>query len=393
MTTAVRKCQQCGQSVNHDDRYCSNCGGVVVDRYIPGSCPHCGEKLAAIPGALRCPKCKRKLCIVCRKCNTALDADAIFCNNCGEAVLQLKRVNTGMLTCGSPSCQQPYSNATRCPNCGALLLGQIIRGLGINEVLGQGGMGAVYLVESAKPPSPHVLKEMRPKAADPNTPEISTADLYANEVRVMSKLRGIDHTSQLLAAFEEEGIWFIAMTLLSGKTLDNQIASKQLKLPLSAEKVAKILIGVGRILEKIHAVRVVLRDLKPRNIMMLSGGGVALFDFGLGWDLDYKGSDFRFPSGQPAVVGTLGYAPKEQLVAGQPVAFTHDIAAWGATGYELATGVIPFDPKRRSDAYKWPHLNSIRNTKLQEVIRKAVSEDPRSRYQTIGEALRALSYI
>ena len=109
-----------------------------------------------------------------------------------------------------------------------LLLGQMIRGRMIHDVLGQGGMGAVYRVESAKPPSPHVLKEMRPKAADPNTPEISTADLYANEVRVMAKTKRIDQTSQLLAAFEEEGIWFIAMTLLSGKTLDDQIATKQL---------------------------------------------------------------------------------------------------------------------------------------------------------------------
>src|SRR3954453_3479188 len=152
------------------------------------------------------------------------------------------------------------------------MIGRTIQHYHIVETLGRGGMGIVYKARDTHLDRFVAIKVLPPeKVADPERKR-----RFVQEAKAASALNhpNIVHIYDIA---EAEGTQFIAMEYVSGKTLDQMIGRKGLRL----NETLKYAVQVADALSKAHTAGIVHRDLKPSNVMVTTDGLVKLLDFGL----------------------------------------------------------------------------------------------------------------
>jgi serine/threonine-protein kinase len=285
------------------------------------------------------------------------------------------------------------------PLPGAELIGRSLNGYLIEKRLGSGATGVVF---RAKPPSggaPVALKVLHD-----NLGSISSLKRrFEREARVLAKL---DHPNVVcIGDFGVvEGHTFIAMELLEGQTLEQELAEE----PIAFDRALRIARDVLSGLSFAHARQVVHRDLKPANVFLCpSPGGkerVKLLDFGLAKmlsidDLSADGTLTR----KGRIVGTPAYMAPEQIT-GVSLDVRADVYAAGILLYEMIADRRPFLSERRSELLRAhllepvPPLATARrglvvHPELEGVIRKALAKDPAHRYADASEMLLALEAL
>src|SRR3984957_4775175 len=190
-------------------------------------------------------------------------------------------------------------------------------------------------------------------------------------------------------AGEEEGLFYITMEMVEGRSLQTLLDARQL-FPLP--RVMKMMEQVCSALDFAHQRGVVHRDIKPANLMMTADDTVKITDFGTAKIL-------QFGTAQTAhVMGTPSYMSPEQ-VKGKPVDGRSDIFSLGVILYELMTGEKPFPGQNITTViYKIINeepisprsLDSSIHPGLSAVITRALAKDPAERYQSCHELLNAL---
>lgn len=245
----------------------------------------------------------------------------------------------------------------------------------IIRLLGQGGMGAVYLAEDQNLPG-------RLVAVKENSETSSSAqDQFEREALILARLKH-QNLPQVTDHFVDSlsGRQYLVMEYVEGEDLE-QILS--LRGPLPETEVLGWVDQVIDALEYMHSQNppVIHRDIKPANIKLTIEGTVKLIDFGI----------VRFfKPGQTkdtAALGTPGYAAPEQYGTGQSDART-DIYSLGVTLHQLLTGhdpvTAPFNlpPVRKLNPDVSPHVESA--------IRKATQANRDDRFQTVAELRKAL---
>ncbi len=190
-------------------------------------------------------------------------------------------------------------------------------------------------------------------------------------------------------AGEEEGLFYITMEYVEGRSLQSMIDAHQ---PFPVSRVMKLMEQVCSALDFAHQHNVVHRDIKPANLMLTSDDVVKITDFGTAKIL-------QFGTAQTAhVMGTPSYMSPEQ-VKGKPVDGRSDIFSLGVILYELMTGEKPFPGQNITTViYKIINeepipprsLDSSIHPGLSAVITRALSKDPAERYQSCHELLSAL---
>ena len=205
------------------------------------------------------------------------------------------------------------------------LLGQRYR---IIEILGQGGMGAVYKARDLEVNQVVALKVIRPDLA--SNPAI--IDRFKQELILA---RQVTHRNviRIFDLAEADGVKFITMEFVAGVDLRSLIHEKKKVAP---EESVEIMRQVCRALEAAHSAGVIHRDLKPQNIMRDNTGRVLVMDFGLARTLEGTGM-----TQTGAMVGTLEYMSPEQAL-GKELDQRSDLFAVGLIFYELLTGKMPF---------------------------------------------------
>src|SRR5438477_4783966 len=198
----------------------------------------------------------------------------------------------------------------------------------ILQILGEGGMGAVYKAMDRELSRPVALKVIRPDLAGNQ----AILDRFKQELLLA---REVTHKNvvRIYDLGETEGVKFITMEYVEGEDLRSQLKQKG-KFPI-AEAVAiteQILAG----LQAAHAEGVIHRDLKPGNIMRDPQGRVVVMDFGLARSLE---SDGMTKTG--AVLGTMEYMSPEQAM-GAALDQRSDLFTVGLIFFELLTGKMPF---------------------------------------------------
>jgi serine/threonine protein kinase len=190
-------------------------------------------------------------------------------------------------------------------------------------------------------------------------------------------------------AGEEEGLFYITMELIEGRSLVSLLDARQL-FPLP--RVMKLMGQVCSALDFAHQHNVVHRDIKPANLMLTADDTVKITDFGTAKIL-------QFGTAQTShVMGTPSYMSPEQ-VKGKPVDGRSDIFSLGVILYELMTGEKPFPGQNITTViYKIINeepvpprsLDSSIHPGLSAVITRALSKDPDTRFQSCHELLDAL---
>src|SRR5436190_7937612 len=286
-----------------------------------------------------------------------------------------------------------------------LPLGTILDGkFKIVQVLGEGGMGTVYKVEQVgKPGYFRAVKEL---IISPNTPadeRKSAIERFDKEIDLLFNLKH-PRIPYLILSFQERGNYYFVMEFVPGRSLEKILEDS--KAPLDEDQVIHWMMQVCEALSYIHSRTppIILRDLKPGNIMITPNNEVQLIDFGIARRFD--------PNKRTNTenLGTISYASPEHLGSitspgqrrssqnpGQLVQTDarSDIYSLGATMYHLLTNYEPDPiqtPAPGSILAKNPRLRTVQaGNKLicpiEQVIIKAMQQDPAQRFQST-EAMR-----
>ncbi len=223
------------------------------------------------------------------------------------------------------------------------LVGKTISGrYHVESLLGEGGMGAVYLVE-------HTLMHKRMALKVLHKEMSSLPEIVARFEREAMAASHIEHPNVAAATDfgrTEDGELFLVLEYIDGTSLAHEIRSG----PLPLDRALNIARQIGSALVRAHELGIVHRDLKPDNVMLVKRGdepeAVKVLDFGIAKMTGDARPSVGPPAGAPltrigVVFGTPEYMAPEQAL-GQSVDLRCDLYALGVILYEMLTGVVPF---------------------------------------------------
>lgn len=267
----------------------------------------------------------------------------------------------------------------------------------INGVIGQGGFGITYDGTDLKLDMHVAIKEYFPKpiayrqASDSQdiTCSQETASLYEQglrnflkEARNMAKFVGEANFVTVHDYFAENNTAYIIMEFVRGQDLRHFL--KQYG-RFSFQDTMSIITPVMNAVEKIHARRMIHRDISPSNIMILPDGRVKLLDFGAVREISLETQSLTTMS----AVYKHGYSPIEQQTRDMKQGTYSDIYALSATIYQMLTGTIPPSPFARisgSESLIPPSRMGVRLTaKQEETLMRGLAVYGTDRPQTIRE--------
>lgn len=201
------------------------------------------------------------------------------------------------------------------------------------NLIGRGGMGAVYRVQRASDATVWALKEMRAQGDFSPEEQADNRRLFLQEAALLRSL-SFPNLPIVADLFEREGRPTMVLEYVPGKSLEDHIHAANA--PLLEQQVLVYGIQLCRVLHYLHSCSppIIYRDLKPSNIMLTPTGLLKLIDFGVA-RTHKKGK-----SKDTVAMGSAGYAPPEQYGKGQTDARS-DVYALGATLLHLLTNLPP----------------------------------------------------
>jgi serine/threonine protein kinase len=234
------------------------------------------------------------------------------------------------------------------------------------ELLGRGGMGAVYKGRQKGLDRLVAIKILpTTTATDP-----AFAERFTREARALAKLShpGIVGIHDFGSA---DGLFYLVMEFVDGANLRAAIRAKT-----TTPRQALAIVGqVCDALQYAHEEGVVHRDIKPENILLDKRGRVKIADFGLAKLLGGANADVTLTQTHQAM-GTPHYMAPEQWEHPQDVDHRADIYSLGVVFYELLTGELPLG------AFAPPSKKIQVDVKIDEVVLKTLAKEPQLRYQS-----------
>jgi serine/threonine protein kinase len=282
------------------------------------------------------------------------------------------------------------------------LLGTTVAGrYKVIELLGEGGMGAVYLSEHVAIEKRIALKVLHPEYA-------SKADIVTRFHQEAVSASRIKHPN-VLEIFDfgqlDNGSFYLAMEFLEGNDLADEIQRHRVLDPARGLSFA---LQICRALSAAHAKGVVHRDMKPENVFLQRTPDgeeiVKIVDFGIAQlrtnEEAAAGAKQRRLTRTGMIFGTPEYMSPEQA-GGKHADLRADVYAVGIILYEMFTGAVPFTGETFLGVLA-KHLNETApplcavypevaiSLELQATILRALEKDPDARYQSMGELSQAL---
>jgi serine/threonine protein kinase len=275
--------------------------------------------------------------------------------------------------------------------------------LGPYEILapiGAGGMGEVYRARDTRLDRTVAVKVLPDHLA--SSPEVRQR--FEREAKTISALSH-PHICALYDVGNQDGVEYLVMEYLEGKTLSDRLV----KGPLPLEQLLRYGIEIADALDRAHRQGIVHRDLKPGNVM-LTKSGVKLLDFGLakameapsaGSGLTALPTAARHLTQEGTILGTFQYMAPEQLEGKEADART-DIFAFGAVLYEMATGRKAFEGASQasliasimgSQPAPISTVQPMTPPALDRVVRTCLAKDPEERWQSARDVASELKWV
>ena len=277
------------------------------------------------------------------------------------------------------------------------MIGRSIGNYKIVRVIGEGGMGTVYLAEHPMIGKRVAVKMLRPDlGTDPGL-----VSRFFQEARAVNEIRHPNIVDISDFGKTEDGIVYLVMELLEGRSLRDRLNAEG-ALPIG--DVVTICRQVCDALAAAHRVGIIHRDLKPDNIFLLADptqpGALRskLFDFGVAKLLGQQEKQVGHRTIAGSVVGTPFYMSPEQALC-QDVGAAADIYAMGVVMFEMVTGRVPFaaeqlvlllnailkEPAQPASQFR-PEVPPF----LDRLILRCLEKDPGARPQSMEEVVALL---
>ncbi|MCX5742234.1 MAG: serine/threonine-protein kinase [Proteobacteria bacterium] len=300
-----------------------------------------------------------------------------------------------------PTCERSFHDGPRCPDDGTELVvlttgPDPLLGRSLNERytiierLGAGGMGTVYVGKQHSVGRDVAIKVVSAALVT----DSNVIKRFLREAKLASRLSHPNAVSILDFGQTADGLFFLVMELLQGRTLDRVLRlESRLRLP----RVVRIAGQICEALQGAHKLAIVHRDLKPANVMLLDGTEgrdlIKVLDFGLAKSLSPDTtSSMMTISG--ALLGTPAYMSPEAARGGEVDERT-DLYSLGCMLYVLASGRLPFMSESIHELLSMhtnvapPPLTMV-PPPVNAVIMKLLAKDPGDRFRTAAGTRYAL---
>ncbi|MHC4740392.1 MAG: serine/threonine-protein kinase [Planctomycetota bacterium] len=310
-------------------------------------CPQCGGDLPPNAPSGVCPKCLMKVGLP-----TGADIDKAHEDDSQRAIPTSATPPSGFVAPG------PEQLADKFPQ------------LEILQLLGKGGMGAVYKARQKQLDRIVALKILPAEVGQSE----AFAERFTREARSLAKLNHPRIVSVFDFGQTEDGLCYFVMEYVDGTDLRHVIQAGQLE----PEEALAIVPQICEALQYAHKKGIVHRDIKPENILLDKEGNIKIADFGLARLLDKPPAAFTLTqAGQR--MGTPHYMAPEQIEGAHKVDHRADIYSLGVVFYEMLTGELPIG------RFAPPSRKVQVDVRLDEIVLHTLEKEPELRYQQAGE--------
>jgi serine/threonine-protein kinase len=247
------------------------------------------------------------------------------------------------------------------------------------ELIGQGGMGRVYLARDTRLNRRVALKILSPERV--NNPRAIAR--FRREARVGAQLQH-ENLVRIYDFGESNGRYYLVMEYIEGKTIGTLLSEQG---PMPSATAVRLVRQVALGLEHAHRKGLIHRDVNPYNILVMHDGVAKLADLGLAIDLAEQDRVTR----EGATVGTFDYVAPEQARQSHAADIRSDIYSLGCTLYHMIAGQVPFpSPSLPEKLFAHQALEPISLVKLvpgvpdglAEVVQRMMRKSPDERYST-----------
>lgn len=254
----------------------------------------------------------------------------------------------------------------------------------LGELLGRGGMSEVRAGRDLRLGRDVAIKLLTSAGADGSR----MRERFEAEARAVASL---SHPNVVLVfdSGEHEGVPFLVMERLPGRTLADEMAAG----PLSCDRAVRVATDVLAALGAAHAAGIVHRDIKPSNVLLCPDGAVKVSDFGIA-----KTASAMPLTDDGTLLGTPGYVAPERLT-GDPATPRSDLYSTGVLLYEALSGRPPFEGDSPGELLRAiaegrpvPLLERLPDLAphLDRAVRTAMEKEPSNRFATADEMAAAL---
>ncbi|HLI70522.1 MAG TPA: serine/threonine-protein kinase [Ktedonobacteraceae bacterium] len=269
------------------------------------------------------------------------------------------------------------------------LIGTVLGNCTLQQLIGQGGMGAVYLAQQERPRRQVAVKVLMPVTALKPHQLSAFLERFRRETDAAASLEH-PNIMPVYEYGERGGLAFLVMPYISGGTLRDVLEREG---QLSFNSAVNYLEQMAAALDFAHARGVIHRDIKPANMLLTSDGRLLLTDFGLVKLLsDHQSEQMRL-TGAGAPVGTPDYMSPEQVI-GAEVDGRADQYSLGVVLFQMLTGTTPFQGETPMQIASQqlhmqpPSPRSLRpdlSEAAERVLLRAMAKRPDQRFHTAQE--------
>ncbi len=275
------------------------------------------------------------------------------------------------------------------------LIGKTLGTCKLEKLIGQGGMGVVYLAQQVRLARYVAVKVLLPNLTADSNVYKEFLERFRREANVIARLEHIN-IMPVYEYGEQDGITFLVMPYLPGGSLRDKLIRQPI-LPL--HDTVNYISQAASALDYAHSQGVIHRDLKPGNFLLHNDGRLVLADFGIARIMQESNStSISTLTGTGMMLGTPEYMAPE-MFTGNLVDYRSDIYALGIILYQLLSGQVPFKgstlytiaTKHLQDAP--PPLRAIQPAlpfAIDNVIQTALAKKPEDRFKSAGALAQAL---